>query len=240
MQKVLALIPARGGSVSIPRKNIKLFCGKPLIAWTIEAAKKSGAIDRIIVSTDDTEIARIAKEHGAEIPFMRPLELAGNSTPTLPVIQHAVSWLKENEGYYPDYVLLLEPTSPGRQAFHITEALALAERASADSVISLGAVPGHFNYHWQIELAGERAALADGTPWPDVVRRRQDLPTTYFRNGAFYLLKPDLLFTANPSMYGTNVCGYVVDEAYSFDIDSMEDWSDSEKRFAALTKGKEL
>ncbi len=233
--KVLALVPARGGSKGIPRKNVKPFCGKPLIAWSIEAGLTSGAVDRVVVSTDNEEIAEAARAAGAEVPFMRPAELAEDTTPTLPVLQHAVQWLKENEGYAPDYVLLLEPTSPGRQAFHIKEAIELVGKTGADSVIALGNVPGHFNYHWQVDLKEDgKALLVDGTPWPQVIRRRQDLPPMYFRNGAFYLFKTELLFADTPSLYGSDVRGYLVGPEYSIDIDSPKDWAEAEKIFEKL------
>lgn len=234
MTKVLALIPARGGSNSIPRKNIKSFAGKPLIAWSIETAKNSGAVDRVVVTTEDQEIADISKQFGAEIPFMRPMELAEDATPSLPVLQHAVQWLKDNEGYYPDYVLLLEPTSPARKPFHIKEAVDIASKSDCDSVIALGEVPGHHNFHWQVELQGDKAVLVDGSPWHKVISRRHDLPMTYFRNGALYLFKPDLLFAPEPSLYGSDVRGYVVDEKYSVDIDTLKDWKEAEPRFLRL------
>lgn len=237
MAKVLGIIPARGGSKSIPRKNVKCFAGKPLIAWSILAGRDSGVLDRLIVTTDDEEIAAVAKEYGAEVPFMRPPELAQDTTSTLPVLQHAVQYLKDKGNYYPDYVLLLEPTSPARQAFHLKEAIGIAETTGADSVIALGEVPGHHNYHWQVELKGNRAKLADGTPWPNVIRRRQDLPKTYFRNGAFYLFKTDFLFAAEPSLYGEDVRGYVVNGKYSVDIDSSDDWEAAESCFQALLEG---
>lgn len=235
MAKVLCLITARGGSKSIPRKNIKLFAGKPLIAWSIETAIKSGMVDRTVVTTDDQEIADISKKFGAEIPFMRPAELALDTTPSLPVLQHAVKWLKDNENYYPDYVLLLEPTSPARQPFHIKEAIEIAQKSECDSVIALGAVPGHYNFHWQVTLAEDNAALlVDGSPWPKVIPRRQELPKTYFRNGAFYLFKPDLLFAESPSLYGSDVRGYMVEDKYSVDIDIARDWEEAEPKFLAL------
>src|SRR3989344_694173 len=110
--KFLGVITARGGSKGIPGKNIKPMLGKPLIAYTIEAALASQVFDRLIISTDDPEIARVAKEHGCEAPFMRPPELAEDKTPHLPVMRHAVEWLKDNEGYSPDYAMILQPTSP--------------------------------------------------------------------------------------------------------------------------------
>lgn len=235
--RILSIITARGGSKSIPRKNIKNFFGKPLLEWSALAAHDSGVVDRIVLSTDDEEIAAVGKQCGVEVPFMRPSELAQDTTPSLPVLQHAVKWLKDNEGYYPDYVLLLEPTSPGRQAFHIREAADLAERQGADSVIALGDVPGHYNAHWQVSVDTEgRATLVSGTPWGKVIPRRQELPKTYFRNGVFYLFKPDLLFAPFPTLYGEKVYGYPVELKYSMDIDTPEDWEEAEKRFEALLR----
>src|SRR3989344_1993183 len=123
LKTILGIITARGGSKGIPRKNIKDLCGKPLIAYTIEAAKDSGVFSRLIISTDDQEIADVAKQYGAELPFMRPAELAQDATPHVPVLQHAVSWLRDNEHFFPDYVMILQPTSPMRQDFHIKEAV---------------------------------------------------------------------------------------------------------------------
>ena len=110
--KILGIIPARGGSKSVPRKNIKDLGGKPLIAWTIEAAKASGVFDRLILTTDDEEIAEVGKKWGAEVAFMRPAELAQDTTPTLPVLQHAVKWLEDNDGSKPDAGMILQPTTP--------------------------------------------------------------------------------------------------------------------------------
>ncbi|MEK7090871.1 MAG: acylneuraminate cytidylyltransferase family protein [Patescibacteria group bacterium] len=123
--KILGIITARGGSKGIPGKNIKLLSGKPLVVYTIEAAKKSASLDRIILTTDDEAIAKVAKQNGCEVPFMRPAELAKDDTPTMPVVQHALKWLAENENYGPDAVMILQPTSPLRQDFHIKEAVEL-------------------------------------------------------------------------------------------------------------------
>lgn len=134
-KQVLGVILARGGSKRIPRKNIKLLSGKPLIVYTIEAARASRYLDRVILSTDDTEIADVAKAAGCEVPFMRPAELAGDSVTDLPVVEHALQWLKENESYEPDIVVQLRPTSPLRTAAHIDDAIELlAKHPEADSV----------------------------------------------------------------------------------------------------------
>ncbi len=116
--KILGVITARGGSKGIPRKNIKDLKGQPLIAYTIKAAQESGIFDRLIISTDDSEIAEVAKKYGVTAPFTRPAELAQDATPHLPVMQHAVKWLQDKENYRPDFVSILQPTAPLRQAWH--------------------------------------------------------------------------------------------------------------------------
>jgi len=230
-KKVLAIIPARGGSKSIPKKNIKLFAGKPLIAWSIDVALKSGIVDKLIVSTDDDKIADVSRQFGAEVPFTRPVELAQDNSPTLPVLQHTVSFLKE-QGYCPDYVLLLEPTSPCRQPFHLQEAVEILENTGADSVVALGEVPKHFNPSWQYNIdADKKLSLFTGGSIKNIIRRRQELPYTYFRNGAFYFFKTELLFADEPSLYGDDVRGYVIEDKYSVDIDTPEDWLAAEKKF---------
>lgn len=225
--RILGIIPARGGSKSIPRKNIKDLGGKPLIAWTIEAAKASGVFERIILTTDDSEIAEVGKKWGIEVPFLRPKELAEDKTPTLPVLQHAVSWLKENEGYLPDAVMLLQPTAPFRQARHIKCAIDLFITSGADSVVSVVEIPGHFSPYWAVvEEADGRAKLFLGDPIHKRIPRRQDFPKkTYANNGAIYLFKPQLLFDAKePSLYGGHVRLFPMEEKYSVNIDGPEDW----------------
>ena len=134
-QEVLALIPARGGSKSIPRKNIRPFAGYPLIAYSIAAGLAAETVTRVIVSTDDEEIAAVSRQYGAEIPFLRPAEFSQDQTPDLPVFQHALHWLAENEGYQPEIVVQLRPTSPFRRVLHIDQAVyQLLEHPDADAV----------------------------------------------------------------------------------------------------------
>ena len=133
--EVLALIPARGGSKSIPRKNIRSFAGHPLIAYSICAALAAKSIKRVVVSTDDVEIAEISRSYGAEIPFLRPQEYSLDNTPDFPVFQHALSWFSENEGYHPEVIVQLRPTSPFRRVWHINQSVErLIEHPEADSV----------------------------------------------------------------------------------------------------------
>lgn len=151
--EILAIIPARGGSKGVPKKNIKVLAGKPLIAWTIEECKKSGKLTRIIVSTDDPEIADVARTHGAEVPFMRPAEISGDLSTDVEFIEHALDHLKESEGYEPDVVLRLPPTSPLRTAEDIDRGIeTLLQSPDADAVRPICEAPKHPYKMW---LVGE-------------------------------------------------------------------------------------
>lgn len=241
MKEILGIIPARGGSKSIPRKNIKPFFGRPLIAWAIDALKNSGMVNRVIVTTDDEEIAEVSRAAGAEVPFLRPPELAQDTTPTLPVLQHAVSFLKEQEGYQPEYVVLLEPTSPGKQPRHIRDVVEMLTNTGADAVISVSEVPGVFNPHWQFNLGeGGKLELFPGGRIKNVIRRRQDLPKTYSRGSSIYAFKTELFFADEPSFYGEDTRGYIIDSKYSFDIDTPEDWAHAEREMQKILEEEKL
>ncbi len=237
--KILGIITARGGSKGIPGKNIKPLAGKPLIVYTIEAARQSGVFDRIILSTDDEKIADVARAHGCEVPFMRPAELAQDTTPHLPVLQHAVAHLREHEQYKSDAVMILQPTAPLRTAEHVREAVAVFKKNDVDSVVSVCEVPGHYNPHWQLTMDGENALtiFTTGAPLAELVRRRQDLPKTYTRNGAIYLFKTNLLFhPEKPSFYGVRTIGYLMGAEFSINIDGMEDWNRAEQALSKKEK----
>lgn len=235
MSKVLGVITARGGSKGLPGKNIKPLLGKPLIAYAIEAAKASGVIDRLILSTDDVAIAEVAKKYGCEVPFMRPSELAQDNTPHLPVMQHAVKWLKDNDGYQPDYVVILQPTSPFRRPEHIKDAVDLILTTGADSVISVAEVLENFNSHktMTIDSTGH-LKLLNGNPLYKRPVRRQDLPKEYWSTGLVYLFKTDLLFGAEPNFYGDRTSPLIVDRKYGVDINTAEDWAEAEKMAAKM------
>ena len=145
MKNVLGLIPARGGSKSIPGKSIALLAGRPLLAYTCEAALGSRCLTRVLLSTNDEKIAQVGRACGVEVPFLRPLELARDDTPSLPVAQHAVRWLIEHEGWEPDVLVLLQPTSPLRQTHHIDAALEHMAQVNADTVVSVVEVPHRFS-----------------------------------------------------------------------------------------------
>ncbi|MBI2453955.1 MAG: acylneuraminate cytidylyltransferase family protein [Parcubacteria group bacterium] len=234
---LLGVITARGGSKGIPRKNIKDLCGQPLIAYTIKAAQESGIFDRIILSTDDAEIAEVAKKYGVEVPFIRPAELAQDGTPHLPVMQHAVSWLKENENYQPDLVAILQPTAPLRQARHLKEALELLIKNKADSVISVTEIPGHYSPYWAV-VADENGLgkLFIGDQIRNRIPRRQNFPKkTYANNGVLYIFKTGLLSDMErPSFYGERVAIYPMAEKYSVNIDSPKDWLLAERAMGEL------
>src|SRR3989344_9707507 len=234
-KEILGIIPARGGSKSIPKKNIKSFAGKPLIAWAIETLRESGVVSRVIVTTDDAEIAEVAKAHGAEIPFMRPRELAEDSTPTLPVLVHALSWLKEHEGYSPDYVVLFEPTSAAKRPYHVREIVEKLIATGADSVISVAEVPGVLNPMWQMAMgANDRLSIFTEGPLKNFIPRRQSLPKTYYRNSSIYVFKPSLLVSSEPNIYGDDSRGCIVDKKFAFDIDEPSDWEAAEKKFKEI------
>ncbi len=221
-ERVLAVIPARGGSKGVPRKNIRDLCGKPVIAWTIETALAAGdELHRVIVSTDDPEIAVAAHAFGAEAPFMRPAELATDEAPGLPVIQHAVKFVEEEEGAPVDWVLILQPTAPFRNADDISESLRLAREGGCDSVISVTRVLAE---HPILMKKIENGRLLPYCIEEKEGTRRQDYdPPAYIRNGAIYLTRRDVLMENN-SIWGEVIRPYVMPEERSYDIDSERDF----------------
>ena len=231
-RKILGITPARGGSKSIPKKNIKDFLGKPLIAWTIEAALKSGVMDRYIVDTDSEEIAETAKKYGAETPYLRPEELAEDATPTLPVLRHAVKWLREKEKFYPDIVILLECVCPSKSPYHIIEALDLfLKDEKAESLITVIEAPAQYNPHWLLQTdENGYAKIFTGDNIRDIIPRRQLLPKVYSKNGAFYIFKTDCLFRESPSIFGDYTKLYVMGNEYDVDIDKPDDWFLAEQK----------
>jgi CMP-N-acetylneuraminic acid synthetase len=242
--RVLGVVTARGGSRGVPGKNIKPLAGKPLIAWTLESAAASGAFDRVIVSTDDPAIAAVARGLGADVPFLRPPELARDDTPHLPVMQHAVSWLRDQQGYRPDLVMILQPTTPFRRPEDIRAALALMRAPEVQSVMSVLPVDSHAHpmLMFKLNAAGALRLFASGEPVYRRVGRRQDLPPAYAKAGVIYLFRTEVLFDpANPSLYGEFTAPYVLDDPeVAMDIDTPEDWDRAEavaRRRLGLTGG---
>ncbi len=227
MNKVLAIIPARGGSKGIPRKNIRLFAGYPLIAWSIAAAKQSEWVTRIIVSTDDEEIAAVAREWGAETPFLRPVELAQDKTTDLPVFEHALKWLEDVEGYHPEIVLQLRPTSPIRPRTMLDDSIRiLREHSDADSV--RGVVPAGQNPFKMWRFNGENKPLnpllgVDGIDEP-YNAPRQILPPVYWQTGHIDAIRLSTI-TQKKSLTGDVIYPLLIDPKYTVDIDTLPDWA---------------
>jgi len=233
---VLGVVTARAGSKGIPGKNTRRLAGKPLIAYTIECALASGAFDRLILSTDDEEAAHIARELGCEVPFVRPAELSADDTPHLPVMQHAVAWMRDDQGYEADWVMILMPTSPLRQPSHIVESVALALSSGADSVVSVDEIPAHFNpmRAVTIDAGGWARLLVGDRPVRRRPVRRQDVPKAWVFNGAIYLFRASLLTQDEPSLYGDRVAAYVMPAPYGSNIDDPEDWAKVERLLGRL------
>ncbi|MFT8348040.1 cytidylyltransferase domain-containing protein [Clostridium saccharoperbutylacetonicum] len=220
---VIAIIPARGGSKAIPRKNIKEINGKPLISYAINECKKSKYINRIIVSTEDEEISEISQKYGAEVPFLRPKELAEDSTPGIDPIIHCINWLRDNENYIPQYVCLLQCTSPFRKFNQINAAFEKLVSEDADSIVSV--CESEISPYWmkKIQNGKMKNFLEDDT----FHARRQDVPKVYRLNGAIYIAKTDILLK-NKNWYTENTLPYVMDRNSSIDIDDMIDFKFSE------------
>jgi len=235
-KKILGLITARGGSKRVPRKNIKEFLGKPLLAWSIETGKASGVFDRFILTTDDEEIARIGKEHGIEVPFMRPKEYAQDTTSSFEPIKHAYEWLRDNDSFDADYMILLEPNSPGRQPFHIQDAAKLIQKDDIDSLIGTTELPAHYHPHKIVEQKGDGTIIRhhEGKLYRETVVRTQDHSKLHFTNSTLYAFTPKNFYGNPPNLWGDRVYGYEMDEKYAIDIDTPEDWKLAEWKMRML------
>jgi CMP-N-acetylneuraminic acid synthetase len=229
--EILALIPARGGSKSIPRKNIRLFAGHPLIAYSIAAGLQAQTVTRVIVSTDDEEIAAIARQYGAETPFLRPAEFSQDATPDLPVFQHALGWLAEHENYRPQIVIQLRPTSPFRRVTHIDDAVRLLlERPSADSVRTV-CIPFQNPFKmWRIGPDGfmDPVGVTLGVPGEPYNLPRQALPDVYWQTGYVDAAWAATILDQG-SMTGTHILPLVIDPSQWIDIDTSDDWRRAER-----------
>jgi CMP-N,N'-diacetyllegionaminic acid synthase len=228
---VLGLVTARAGSKGVPGKNLKPLNGRPLLAYTIEAARASGVLHRLVLSTEDEEIASVGRALGCEVPFTRPQALAHDETPHLPVILHAVQWLAEHEGYRPDAVMILQPTSPLRAAADIQASVALLASSAADSVLSVSEVPAHFHPMRTLSLdaEGDARLLVTGEPVRRRINRRQDLPEAWVMNGAIYCCRIRVLDSTEPSLYGDRVLAYRMPASRGLSIDDADDWKAAER-----------
>lgn len=218
--RVLGLIPARGGSQSLPRKNIRLLAGRPLIAHSIEAGLASRTVGRVVVTTDDPEIAGIAKSHGADVPFLRPAELARDDTLDLPVFQHALAWFSDHEGWRPEIVVHLRPTSPLRRPEDIDRAVELLESApEADSVRSVAEPLENPYKMWSVTGEGWLSPLVPSGLREPYNMPRQALPRAYWQTGAIDAIRRRTI-TSHGSMTGARILPLVVDALGVVDIDT--------------------
>lgn len=231
-KKILGVITARGGSKGIPGKNIKPLAGKPLIAYTIDVAKKSQLISDLIVSTDDLKIAEVAKKFGADVPFLRPNELAKDTSGHLEVMRHAIEFMENERDLVYDYVVILQPTSPFRHVQDIDKTIIKLIEENADSSVSLVEIKE--NHPIKIKKFIDNKVLpyameeVEGT-------RRQDLPTAYKRSGAVYAMRRDLIMELK-RLYGSHVTGHIVPAERSLDIDNPIDWIVAEAMYQELAK----
>lgn len=220
---MLGIVPARGGSKGIPRKNLALLDGRPLIAWTIQSALESGEFERLIVSTDDSEIAEVARREGADVPFIRPAEFARDVAPAIGVIRHALDALGPGVSGSSSSVAYLQPTSPFRTAAQLREAVELFKKQQPDTLVSVQRVP-----HSMVPGAQMVPLVEEGLPlWLESpasqVLRRQEKVVTYARNGPAILIVSARDVLWHGRLYGERVLGYEMDRLSSLDIDDALD-----------------
>lgn len=228
--RLLAIIPARGGSKGVPGKNSKLLGGKPLIAYSIEQAIASNSFAKIIVSTDDETIAQIAIHYGAEVPFIRPSELATDSASSIVVVQHAIDFLESKNEFF-DAVCLLQPTSPFREKGFINKAIETFSSTNSDALVSVLQVPHEYNPHWVFE-AVENGMLQIATGEKEIIKRRQELPEAFFRDGAIYLTKVAII--KKGTFYGEKLSYLKSNPILYVNIDTMEDWIQAEQKLPTI------
>ena len=229
---ILGIIPARGGSKTIPGKNIKLLAGKPLLQYTVDVAKAAKYLSKLILSSDDDAIINVANQLNLEVPFKRPSDLAQDNSPTLPVIQHALNFYK-NQGIHFDAVCLLQVTNPFKSTEFIDNAIERFIESKADALVSVKKVPDEYNPHWTFKI-NDNDYLELSTGKEKIISRRQDLPMAYHRDGIIYLTKTNVLLEQN-SLYG-NILAYIESPPnFNVNIDTMDDW---EKAVAIAQKHK--
>lgn len=228
--EVLAIIPARGGSKSIPRKNIRLLHQHPLIAYSIAASLAAETVTRTIVSTDDEEIAAVARQYGGETPFLRPPEFSQDQTPDLPVFQHTLAWLAEQEDYHPEILVQLRPTSPFRRVWHIDQAVyRLLEHPAADAVRTVCTPFQNPFKMWLIGADGLLQPLMQMPGMPEPYNMpRQALPDVYWQTGYVDALWADTILSKK-SMTGSRILPLVINPEEWIDIDSPDDWRRAER-----------
>ena len=228
--RILSIIPARGGSKGVPKKNIKLLGKMTLIEYTLNSAKKSKLLTQIVVSTDEEEIAIVAEIAGYKPPFIRPSELAKDKSTSLEVMQHAI-WFFESRNVFFDAVCLLQPTTPYRESGFIDKAIEKFISSNADSLISVLPIPHEYNPHWAFEQNGN-GLLKIATGEVTIIPRRQELPKAFHRDGAIYITKTNVLKSG--SLYGKSIAYIESNPQFYVNIDTLKDWETAEKLLAKI------
>jgi|TARA_A100001391_G_scaffold184988_4_gene153277 N-acylneuraminate cytidylyltransferase len=226
----LAVIPARGGSKRIPRKNVRTFCGKPMIAWSIETARMSGCFDRIVVSTDDREIAEVARSFGAEVPFLRPDELADDHTGTIPVIAHAIEWHREHD-LMPDQVCCIYATAPFMTASDLIVALETLVRENSEYVFPVASYEFPIQRAIRLNVDGRAEMFCPG----QFATRSQDLEEAFHDAGQFYWGRASAWMDGKP-IFSAIATPLILPRHRVLDIDTPDDWSRAEFMFEALRR----
>lgn len=229
----LAVIPARGGSKRIPRKNIKTFAGKPMIAWSIETAQTSGCFDRIIVSTDDKEIADVARAHGAEVPFLRPQELSDDHTGTIPVVAHAVGWMERQVGPV-DFACCLYATAPFMRSQDLRQGLDVLNKSGAQYAFTVTSFAASIQRSFRI-TEQQRIEMFDPAQFNT---RSQDLEEAYHDAGQFYWGRAQAWMASTP-LFSKDSTPIVLPRYRVQDIDTLDDWIRAELMFEVFHKAIE-
>lgn len=220
--KILGIIPARGGSKGIPRKNLKIINGKTLLQYAVDSGQDSNYINKLIVSTEDTEIREKSLELKCDV-IKRPNELAADDTPSFAVIQHILKYLRTNILYSPDIIVLIQPTAPLRNSNHIDEAIEKLIKNDCDSVVSVSEVPSHYHHSWQMLIEGNDFLVTKNRDdLGKLTYQRQKLEKSFFRNGAVYVSKISTIKKYN-NLYGAKCLPYIMPFELSINIDSTAD-----------------
>ena len=223
---VLGLVPARAGSKGLPGKNIRLLQGRSLLAYTADAARASGVVDRLVLTTDSEQIAEVGRTLGFDTPFLRPAELAGDDMPMLPVVEHAIGALASG-GWTADIVVLLQPTSPLRTGAHIRTSVDMLRETRADSVVSVVRLPRHLSPDYVMRM--DAGKLVPFLPEGHRVTRRQDARDAYVRDGTVYAFWRRTL-EGKRSIYGDDCRPMIIEASESLTIDGPDDWAEAERR----------
>lgn len=220
--RILGLIPARGGSKGIPRKNIKVLQGKELIRYSIELALACPLLDQVMVSTEDQEIAKLSVAAGAGVPFLRPASLARDNSPTIDTLVHTLNYFENNNNSF-DAICLLQPTVPFRDLADLNTAIQKFIDTKADSLITVREVPHVYNPHWIYEKNKNTEFLQLAMGEEKIITRRQDLPKAYHRDGSVYMTKKEIILFQQ-SIYGEKIIHHIMENSPNINIDTMADW----------------